>query len=78
MSELAILFATARMGFNVVPFAIAHAEKGKGELHMTGEGLRFEPFDKKQEPLAITWEEFDQGPQGGSDAKKQYAFIPPK
>lgn len=53
------MVALARMGFNVVPRAITHGEKGDGLLYMSGEGVRFEPFDTTKTPLTLTWEQFD-------------------
>ena len=32
---------------------------GDGLLYMSGEGVRFEPFDTTKTPLTLTWEQFD-------------------
>lgn len=61
-SELSMLIATARMGFNVVPIGMAHNDKGTGLLYMDDNGLRFVP-DNGNEPMQMTWEQFDKGPK---------------
>lgn len=58
--ELHKLAQLARFGFPVVPVGIYHAKLGLGNLHMNGEGLRFEPF-KGGDALIISWKEFDSG-----------------
>lgn len=63
-SHLAGMCDLARFGFKTVPTVLQHDEKGAGLMYMDGDGLRFMPFDKKQTPLILTWEEFDRGPDG--------------
>lgn len=53
----------ARMGFNIVPSVQMHETKGPGLLYMDAKGLRFEPTNQEEEPLNLTWEEFDNGPR---------------
>jgi hypothetical protein len=60
-SYFAAMASLARRGFAIVPAAMDHAGKGPGTLYMSGDGIRFEPFDGA-DPIVLTWEEFDEGP----------------
>lgn len=58
-NELAMLYQTARWGFNTVPVGIEHPVYGASLLTMSGSGISIESLDGKFSQYS-TWVDFDE------------------